>query len=432
MKVMLIQPPVVQTHTSYPPLGLACLGGCLEQAGHTVKIVDSLVLTSKQGILKEELSRFDPDVIGVTAMTQHINDALSIIRTVKELNPNCITVLGGPHPSVRAKEVLKNNLDVDVIVRGEGEHTFLEVLEKGKTENLHNVRGVSYRDNGNMRENEDRNFIENLDSLPMPAYHLLPMNQYKIKVAHTELFDRSLQNYGTISTCRGCPYGCIFCSPHEMWGKKWRAKSPETVVEELRLLREKYDCRVIDFMDDTFTISKKRAKEICALIKKESIDVHLMCATRVDLFDKEIASDLKKAGCFIVYFGFESGAQKTLDFLQKGFTVKDSEKAVEIARTAGLDVGGAFIIGVPGETRDMIHKTIAFAKKLNLKSHNFCFSLLVPFPGTKLYSMAEQNNLLRTNDWSQYTLSNSVLKIPGFTSEELITLRKEAEDLAKT
>ena len=432
MKVMLVQPPVVQTHTSYPPLGLAYLGGCLEQAGHKVKIIDSLTITSNEGILNKELSRFDPDVVGVTAMTQHINDALSIIRTVKELNPNCITVLGGPHPSVRSKEILKNNSDVDIIVRGEGEYTFLEVLEKWEKRNLATVRGASYSDNGKIIENEDRDFIENLDSLPIPSYHLLPMNQYKIRVANTELFERPLQNYGTISTCRGCPYGCIFCSPHEMWGKRWRARSPESVVEELRILRDKYDCRVIDFMDDTFTINKKRAKKICSLIKKESIDVSLMCATRVDLFNKEIASDLKKAGCFIVYFGFESGVQKTLDFLQKGFTVKDSEKAVHIARNAGLDVGGAFIIGVPGETREMINTTVDFAKKLNLKPHNFCFSLLVPFPGTKLYAMAEQNNLLLTNDWSKYTLSNSVLKIPGFTSEELIKLRKEAEDLAKT
>lgn len=432
MKVMLVQPPVVQTHTSYPPLGLACLGGCLEQAGHKVKIVDSLTITSNEGILNKELSRFDPDVVGVTAMTQHINDAFSILSSVKELNPSCITVLGGPHPSVRAKEILKNNSDVDIIVRGEGEYTLLEVLEKLEKGNLITVRGVSYGDNGKVIENEDRDFIENLDSLPLPAYHLLPMDQYKIRVTNTELFERPLQNYGTISTSRGCPYGCIFCSPHEMWGKRWRARSPESVVEELRILRDKYDCRVIDFMDDTFTIDKKRAKKICSLIKKESIDVSLMCATRVDLFNKEIAVELKKAGCFIVYFGFESGVQKTLDFLQKGFTVKDSENAVHIARNAGLDVGGAFIIGIPGETREMINKTVDFAKKLNLKPHNFCFSLLVPFPGTKLYSMAEQNNLLLTNDWSKYTLSNSVLKIPGFTSEELIKLRKEAEDLAKT
>jgi len=195
------------------------------------------------------------------------------------------------------------------------------------------------------------------------------------------------------------------------------------VIEELKILRYKYNKKVIDFMDDAFTFNKKRVIQICKLIKNEKIDISWNCTTRVDLFDREIAFWLKKAGCRGVFFGFESGVQQTLDYLVKGFTVEDSEKAVKIAHEAGLGVLGNYIIGVPCETKEMINQTIKFSKKLNLKYANF--SLLRPFPGTKFYEMSKKNGLIKTQDWSKYTWNNNVINIPMISTKELMWLQKK-------
>jgi radical SAM superfamily enzyme YgiQ (UPF0313 family) len=202
-----------------------------------------------------------------------------------------------------------------------------------------------------------------------------------------------------------------------LWGKQWRARSPENVIEELTLLKEKYRKQLIDILDDTFSLDKKRVIAICRLMKKEQVDLTWKCTTRVDLFDQETATAIKEAGCEHITFGIDSGVQRTLDFLHKGYRLEDSVLAVKYAKKAGLKVESNFIIGVPGETREIINQTIAFAKKLALDFTSF--TLLTPYPGTLVYDYAEKNNLLRTKDWRQYTLIGSVMNVPGFTPREL-------------
>jgi len=426
MKILLIQPPLVYAkfQTTTPPIGLGYLASYLEESGHTVKIIDSTILNYRLKDIKKEIQIFDPDVVGVTSMTRHIITALSIIKIAKEHNPNCITVLGGPHPTVRSRETLEESPLVDVIVRGEGEKTFTELLEKKNKEEWNNVKGISFRIGDEIIENEDREPIQDLDSIPFPAYHLLPMDKYKVKLFDAGVFGSRGQSYGVIFTSRGCPFNCIFCSSREIWGKKWRFRSPENVIEEIKLLRDKYGIKVIHFWDDTFTMDKKRAIRICELIKKENIDITWICETRVDLFNEEVAKAMKEAGCILVYFGLESGVQKTLDYLEKGFKLETAEKAVNIAKKAGINVAGFFMLGIPGETKEDINKTIDFASKLDLKSVEF--NLYIPFPGTKVFEMAEKNNLLLTKDWSKYEPSNPVMKLPGFTRGELKRLKRKA------
>lgn len=417
MKVILINPRLSKKIRVkiYPPIGLGYLASYLENAGHKVRIVDSLVMNYDMDDIKKELKQFDPDVVGVTATTPYIYEALLIVKIAKENNPNCMTVLGGPDPTFRAKEILKESPYVDVIVRGEGEITFTELLEKKKKEDLFTVDGISFRLDGRIIENKNRKFIEDLDSLPFPAHHLLP--KYDSYPLFLNLRIKG-QPYTSISTCRGCTFDCAFCSSCVLWGRRWRARSPENVVEELKLLRYKYGLKVIDFVaDDTFTVDKKRVLRICELIIEEGLDISWECEARVDLFDRDIAIALKKAGCYLVQFGIESGVQKTLDFLNKGFRAEDAERAVKIAKNAGLKAGSNFMIGVPGETKEMINTTIFFAKKLDLDVTSF--TILVPLPGSKIYKIAEENNLLLTKDWSKYNLSNIVMKVPGLTSREL-------------
>ena len=420
MRIILLQPPQKTKKINGPPLGLAYVAACLEKNGHKVRIIDTAALGYKLSDIKKEITKFNPEIIGISSTTKDIYKVFSIFKMSKENNPNCINVLGGPHSTIRSIETLNECNDIDIIVRGEGEETFVELLEK--KDQLEKVKGITYRINKKIKKNPDRSFISNLDKLPFPAYHLLPMKKYKIKFNLFEYTSiRALgAGFGAISTCRGCIYDCAFCSSKSLWGQKWRARSPENVIEELSILRDKYNIRIIDFVDDTFTINKKRTEKICNLIKKEDIDISWICPTRADLFTKEISQTLKKGKCSSIFFGLESGEQKTLDFLNKGITIEQARQAVKNAKQSGFKIFSGFIIGVPGETKQSCNKTILFAKKLKLDVASF--SLLIPFPGTKIFEIAEKNNLLLSEDWSKYTGSYPLLKLKKINSNELKNL----------
>jgi len=424
MKILLTEPPMPTNTTPSPPLGLAYLAACLEQEQHEVKIIDPVLFKYKLRHIQREIKKFNPDAVGVSAMTPYIYDAFSIIEYAKKNNPNCLTILGGPHPTLLSRETLEENKYLDVVVRGEGEITITELIRKNNVDTWKNVKGITWRNNEKIIYNPERELIENLDELPLPAYHLLSMDKYKVKSFEIDMFEKRGQQYFTMFTSRGCPLNCAFCSSCRIWGRKWRCRSPEKVLEELKLLVYKYNKKVIKFIDDSFTLNADRAKKICKLIKDEGLDISLVCITRVDNFDEEMALALKNAGCFLIFFGIESGVQETLDFLGKGFTLQQAEKAVSIAKKLGLEASSGFIIGVPGETTEKIHQTIHFARKLNLRSPKIF--ILTPFPGTKIYDIAQEKNLLLTNDWSKYNLHTPVMNVPGFTIKELKKLKRKA------
>ena len=406
----------------YPPIALAYIGSYLEKANHKVKIVDCLIEKYDKDDVKREIKHFDPDVVGVTANTQIIYDAMKIAQIAKEHNPNCITVIGGPHVTYMAKETLEECSFIDVVVRGEGEITLLELLDK-KSSNWNEIKGITYRLNGKIVSNADRGFIDDLDSLPFPAYHLLSMDKYK---AYGHLIKEWIngKSFAGVLTSRGCPYNCTFCASKTL-GKSWRARSPENIIEEIKILRDKYGKKDIEFLDDTFTVSEKRTERICKLIKQEDLDISWFCSTRVDCFTKKIAETIHKSGCHSVFFGIESGVQENLDFFNKGFTLEKAEQSIKIAKKAGLNVIAYFIIGLPQDNKKKIWQTIKFAKKLNPKIA--LFSQLTPLPGSKVYDMAEENNLILTKDWSKYiTMYDPVIKIPGLTNDELIKYLKNA------
>jgi radical SAM superfamily enzyme YgiQ (UPF0313 family) len=400
-----------------PVLGVGYIASILEKEGHKVKIIDQLVMKYSMSKLVKVINSFKPDVVGVSAVTQYIYIAYKIFNKLKETNPNLITVLGGPHGSVLSKETLKECLSLDIVVRGEGELTFLELLEKLNA--LSKVRGITYRDQNTVIENPNQKLIEDLDGLPFPAYHLMPMNKYKDQYIYHKLdfSSKNKPNCGIISTTRGCPFDCIFCSSKNLLGKRIRARSPENIIEEIRYLQDRYNVKRLDVMDDTFTIDQSRILKLCELIKKEKIDISWACSTRVELFNKELALNLKKSNCYNVFFGFESGLQETLDFLCKGFTIDQSKIAVKIAKDNDLMVAGNFIIGVPGETKDKINQTINFAKKLKLSLTTF--SMLTPYPGTRMYDIAKQKNWLITDDWSKYSPYLPSLKVEGLSYNQL-------------
>lgn len=434
MRVLLIKPPSQNQKTFSLPLGLAYIASYLEKNNHHVKIIDSRASKYKKKDIRKEIKKIDPDVVGVTAISKTLFDAFDVVKMVKDYSPNCLTVLGGPHPTVRAKETLKVCKDVDIIVRGEGEQTFADILEKYEAKNgndFSKVQGISFRENKKIIQTEDRPPIADLDDLPIPAYHLLNMDDYKYwyRLLTEFEFEKNSIPFSHMITSRGCPNNCAFCASRALWGKTYRCRSPGNIIDELKILKDRYKRKVIDITDDTFTLDKKRTIKLCNLIRKEDFDISFICCTRANLFDKEIATALKKAGFNIIYFGLESGVQKTLNYLSKGLTVEDSINAVKNAKNAGLKVVANFIIGIPGETKKDINTTIDFAKKLNL--NHTSFTILLPFPGTKIYDDAKINNPLLSKEWDRYTYANisSLMNVPGLSNTELKGLLYKAHIL---
>jgi anaerobic magnesium-protoporphyrin IX monomethyl ester cyclase len=415
-KAMLILPPsksAIQSTLGVtgPPLGLGYLASALENNGHEVRVIDSLAMGYDLADVKRAVQKFDPELVGITATTPAIYDAYAIARVAKEVNPDCRTILGGPHVTFMAKETLKECPQLDVVVKGEGEQTIAE-LASGKK--LGGIKGIAFRKKGKITENEKRGFVKNLDEIPFPAYHLLPMKKYEMKDI----------KFSAMVTSRGCPFQCVFCSSSKLCGKIWRGRSPENVLEEIKLLREKYGVREIEFLDDTFTLNKERTKALCALIRKEKVDITWSCSSRVDTINEGLARELKEAGCHSIYLGVESGSQRSLNFLKKGINLNQAKKAVTVLKKLKLNTVSTFIIGIPGETVKAIEKTIKFAKKLTPTLAQF--TLLTPYPGTEIYDFARKNDLLLTKDWSKYTTLDPVMKLPRFTARKLKGLLRKA------
>ncbi|MEM4723570.1 MAG: radical SAM protein, partial [Candidatus Hadarchaeum sp.] len=268
MRVLLISPPTESAITKVmgttgPPLGLAYLASMI-RGDHDVKIVDAVA----EGYDLENLGRiirsYDPELIGLTATTSMMPDAYETVKVAKKINENVKIVLGGPHVTFLPEVTMQECPQVDFIVRGEGEHTFKELVDSlEKKKDLKDILGLSFQHNGRVINNPPRGPVENVDDIPMPAYDLLPMKKYRAGKIE----------FGTVITSRGCPFNCIFCSSSLQFGKKWRGHSVARTLEELSVLRREYGKREIEFLDDTFTLQRSRAIALADEIRKEGLDI---------------------------------------------------------------------------------------------------------------------------------------------------------------
>ncbi|MEM1655482.1 MAG: radical SAM protein [Nitrososphaerota archaeon] len=413
MSLLLISPPTSSVvkeilGASGPPLGLAYLAVVAEEQGWKVRIIDGLT----EGLSMQDIAgivrSLQPEVAGITATTPAIYDAYEIARIVKEHSPNSLVLLGGPHATFMAHEVLEECPYIDVVVRGEAEETLKEILERiERGGDLSGVAGITYRAGDRIRENPPRGFIDDLDSLPIPAYNLLPMEKYVV--------DRV--RYAAIVTSRGCPYGCIFCSSSLQFGKRWRAHSPERVLEELMILRYDYGAREIEFLDDTFTLKMSRAEEISRMIVSEGLDISWSASSRVNTFSRSLGEAMRRAGAHTIYFGIESGSDKTLRLIGKGIIRRQAVDAVKAARNSGLNALGSFIIGFPHEREEDIRATIKFADKVGVDLAQF--TIATPYPGTRLWEIAVKENLLLTRNWRKFTTLDVVMRSLYLTPERI-------------
>jgi anaerobic magnesium-protoporphyrin IX monomethyl ester cyclase len=419
--VTLVNPPypIGAPEAIFIPLGIGYLAAVLENNGYTVDVIDCQVLKPTCKELEGELTRLQPDIVGVTSATLTYEPALEIVRTAKRACPNCLTMLGGPHVTVMDEETLTESPEVDIVVRGEGEQTMLELahlLSNSNMKNLGEVAGVTFRKNGQIFRTHDRSFIQNIDTLPYPALKHFQLSKYRV-------FGKT---YLPIITSRGCPFQCTFCLSSRMCGKSFRVRSPRKVVDELECLKDTYGAEAFAFYDDTFTFDRKRVLEICEEMKKRNVDLPWDCRTRVDQVSKEVLVKMRDANCQLIHFGVESGSQKMLDAMKKGTTVEQNEKAIKLTKEVGISVAISVIVGYPGETMDMFKQTLDFIRRTEPDYVYMCEA--VPYPGTELYKLLKDSGWEMSAEWSRYHEETQVFKNPLLPLQKIEEMKKAFYD----
>jgi anaerobic magnesium-protoporphyrin IX monomethyl ester cyclase len=459
MRVCLINPPRIHPKswgkpTVYQPWGIAYVAALLEKQ-HKVCIIDvptegwrnleqidetkyRVGLTNKE--IADRIKRWSPDIVGINIpFSGWSKGAFEVADTVKTIDKDIITVLDGLHPSARPVECLSHP-NVDFVVIGEGEHTIFELvgaLEQGITEDLEKIKGIGFIKRGKKAITPPRQEIQDLDSLPFPARHLLPMDTYFAAVKENPIRGVIRKRWAIMTTSRGCPHKCIFCSNNIVMGRKWRGRSPEKVVEEIEHLVETYKIEQIDFYDDNMTLNKKRVVNICDLIKERGLNIEWYVPTgvRADTLDEELLTKMSASGCKGLRIAPESGVQRVVNqIIKKNQDLKKVENAVVLSKKVGIKLGVFFILGLIGETKDDMKETINYAYKLRkLGAENFHFSIATPLYGTELYEQAKRGGFLR-DGFSDESLAAAepLIETAEFTADELRELCLQANLVNQT
>ncbi len=374
-----------------PPLSLACIAGSVLRAKHDAKIFDFNTYEDGTSEFIKTLKEYKPDFLGITFVTPLIKEADRISKLAKKEIPKIIIIGGGPHPSSFPESALKET-KIDIGVIGEGDITIIEIIEGKK---YPEIQGIAYKDKKKIIVNQRRALIENLDDLALPAHQL-----YDIKKYHVSSALARHNPVGWIETSRGCIFGCVYCNK-SCFGRTFRMKSARRVVDEFKRMKE-MGFKEIHLTDDSFTTKMDRVKEICDLLVKEDVIIPWVPITgiRVDKIDLELLEKMKASGCYKVLFGIESGSQKILNRIKKGITLEQVRKSVALSKKAGLEVAGAFMIGLPDETEKEAQETIDFAKELDLDYAKM--SITIPLPATELFNELDAKGLIKTYKWEEF------------------------------
>lgn len=372
-----------------PSLGILSIASMLRKE-HEVAVLDCQFHTYDSAA--KEMRRFCPDLVALSATTPWIQPALIVTHVAK--NMGALTVLGGPHPTVNPDYCLADSA-VDAVVLGEAEETMVEfcrAVEQGRA--LSEIRGIAFQKNGRTARTTPRPVIPDLDALPMHAWDLVPVKRYM-----TSAVSRKSRESISLIASRGCPWNCSFCSK-TVFGRRFRVRSPRLIIEEMRHLHERYGKRDFLFRDDVFTFPRKRIKGFCRLLIKERLDVEWCCETRADLVERNLIDLMKKAGCYQIGIGAESGNDGVLKRINKQITVSTIIKAVQLIKGAGLRSNASFIIGFPGETEREVLDTVRLATTLPL-DHSI-IQFFNPLPGAAIYDEAMRGGSQLGREKSSY------------------------------
>lgn len=415
-----------------PPLGIASLAAYLLEKGFSVEILDPLMT----GINDEQVGTYvkekNPKIIGISCLTPTYKKAKEYVKIIRNTCPDTLIILGGHHSTLFGSEAIKEeDLPVDLLVYGEGELTLAELMEFFKkneydrkailkqTEKLQNIQGLIFKAGGKVIKTQPRPLIENIDMLPFPARHLLPMKQYvPLPIEYKRL------PVVNMMISRGCPFNCTYCSTHAAFGWKVRIRSPEKVIEEIKKVIKEYGARQISFWDDVLTINHEWLTKICDSIINEKLDIVWNCYAHVNTINEQILKKMKEAGCFCIWYGIEAGDEELLKIINKKTTLESIRKAIKLTQQQGIEVRGLFMLGLPGETPELAQKTIDFAKELDCDYAQF--SITTPHVGTQLFEDAKKYGSLNV-DFSKFTQHEAVFVPYGYKDkEEIKKMQKKA------
>ncbi|RCV66148.1 Radical SAM superfamily enzyme YgiQ, UPF0313 family [Methanophagales archaeon] len=430
MKSYLLNPPFVPRYSRnsrwaarcrggalYYPIWLSYTAGVLEKEGHSVRLVDAPAWDWNIEHVKADVKKFKPDLIVAESNFQSLSNDVKVTNEIKN-ESKAVSVQVGPPGSQFPERILNDG--VDIVARFEYDFTIRDIakaIEEGK--NLEDIKGISYKENGRIVHNPDREFTssEELDEIPFVT------EVYKEHLNIKDYFlGHTLYPMVQIFTGRGCPNQCIFCSwPETLMGRKHRVRSVENVVDEFEfVVNELPEVKEIFIEDDTFTINKKRIKEICSEIKRRNLRIAWSCNARADL-DYEPMKAMKAAGCRLLDVGYESGSDEILKNIKKGITTEDSKEFTKDARRAGLMILADFVFGMPGETKETAEKTIRFAKKI--RPNLVQFAVATPIPGTEFYDYVKDNNYLLVDDLEESLdeegFQKCIVSYPNFTKDDI-------------
>lgn len=430
MKTLLLVPPIIKSNivrdvlygcwckgkriggATVPPLVLLSVATVLKNDGNEVRIIDAPAENKCLDDIKQIINNFDILLVLTSSMT--FNEDTQVLEELKKIKKDIITIIFGSHPTYMAEFCLKRD-SVDIVVRKEPEFIIRDLIKNlEKNDSIwKKVRGIGYKENGKIKINDDYPFIENLDDLPIYDRSLLPQD---VKY-YNPIVKR--HPYTTSETSRGCPGMCSFCTAPDMYGGQLRFWSSNKVLEEIRLLISQ-GYKEVYYRDETFTTFKRRNLEIFKGILQEKLDITWLCNVRVGTVDKETLELMKKSGCHTLKIGVESGVQEVLDKSNKGIKVSETKKLFKWANECGLNTHAHIIIGMPGETRDTIKKTIQFTKEIDPMTIDV--AICTPYPGTKLF-----NNLINEHPEiaDGYTLSLENLHTKSIYNEYFTDLTGE-------
>ncbi len=432
-KILLINPPLSSeelfkrgakdTASIIPPLGLAYLAAVLENKGHRVKIIDGIATDiSIRGIV--DIAK-DFDFVGVTVLSTFFKRCVELVKEIKRAT-NLPIIAGGAHATAMPLSLLEQG--VDYVVMGEGEDTINElisVLVDKTSSGIDQVKGIAFLRDGKMVITERRSLIKNLDSLPMPARHLLPMDKYKTSEART---NRNPSHSMVVS--RGCKGNCTFCFKGA-FGTEFRYLSPERIVEEMFELRDVYKAKEIAFWDDSFTTDRNSVISVCNLLLEKKLGIPWSAEARIDTVDEEMLRIMKRAGCEFIGYGIESGSDRVLRSVNKRIDTKMITKTIRKTQAIGISIRGYFILGLIGETEEEMRQTIQFATFLNIDIATF--TLLVPSPGSADYLRAQKDGGIFDPDFfrkkivPEFNLLDEPVYCPkGLSPKRLLQIHKDA------
>jgi len=397
----------------WPPLSLALTAAVLRRAGHQVKLHDCIVENISRSRLVQIAKEYHPGWCLFNSATPSIAGDMETVDEIAHALPGCRTAVFGIHPTALPEETFAISKGLDVIIKGEPEQTALDLVT---AEKLDGIQGISYRREAKVFHNPPRAAMDDLDSLPYPAWDLTDKNLYKLPLSD--------QPFLLLATNRGCPFSCRFCADHVYYGKRLRKFSTKRIVDEIEHDIKQAGVDQFLFWAESFTLDRDHALSVADEIISRKLNIGWVCNSRVDQVDPEMLERFKQAGCWMIGFGVESGSQRILDLMAKGTTIEQTRKAVAMAQKAGLQVTAHVMFGYPGETREDLRTTLDLAKELDFDFAQF-YSV-VPFPGSELYTQANDGGWITNRDWRFFEQNYSILKTAQLDPAEVEAFRSRA------